>query len=880
MINIKRFLHEDITGKKYIFNSDLLKLNIDNKEYNSLKRFLKRNKIEVIITEKERKDVIIKNYTAKDNIDAFNELRNSDDKYKRVVRNKIIKGNIHIANFLVFKSFINYKIDYEEYSSYAYEALMESVDNFLISGEEIFYEYASKCITNKLNSIIRKETGMNSNTYLKYLSIKEEIEKDIDNSIDDEYYKIILDIMLSRKYIDEKEYKNLLDKNNEEIIDDDTLYPFESDLKKLDFVLSNIKVKFENLIRLNYGIGEKRYTLQQVADKLGCTRSNIGQQLSYAVDELKSYIHNNYNKNESYELVQLIRNSNYSTDTSIIDYPYSKNNINTLFNKYISGKEINRYELRLFDVNKKFVMEEALTGNDKAMFLALRSDILLKEHNKWISVNNAKSYYYNNYQVDGYNMFNFNSIVSKDTTYAKKIDELFITLKLRKFNIREIKWLKDNKQLLLKNATSGDLKAMYICLRTFDEDTSTMFITPTEAINYYSFNTEVEGLKLYDNIKSGLSITMGINLLFDYYKEYGHIPNYEEQNNTFGTTFNVYKNKEYIISMALKGNDKAMFLCLRLFDDRKPWISREEAKKVFPERYSIDDLNMYKNDICDRSINKSINLIFNTLKSYGGLTRKSNVVLINKYKIKLDDWVESNKDLLLKEIFSMNSKAAYIVLHSKCTPIISIKELLKHYPIDTKVDGIMLYSDLDFYDKDSINVLYNYYVTYNTFVQDSVTKKTIGIDIKKIFIQNKEIIYNEVKRNNSKAKLVYSEALKAFNDKVLNYSVRSKDILQVIHNVYEDYMIKGIYPNKNKSEYGIWLSKHQNDLIIEAQNKNLEACEILRFYKDNYIEISSINSLALKLCLDNNWLLRKEVRCNANYYRLKKYEEKIKRLGK
>ena len=31
MVNIDRFIHSCLDGKKYIFNSDILKLNIDNK---------------------------------------------------------------------------------------------------------------------------------------------------------------------------------------------------------------------------------------------------------------------------------------------------------------------------------------------------------------------------------------------------------------------------------------------------------------------------------------------------------------------------------------------------------------------------------------------------------------------------------------------------------------------------------------------------------------------------------------------------------------------------------------------------------------------------------------------------------------------------------
>ena len=880
MINLSRFIHENIDGKKYIFNTDLLELNVDNKEYNNLKKFLKRNGINVVITEKERKYNVLKNYTQSETEELFNELKKANEKDKKIIRGKIISGNTHIVNYILFKNYINYKIDYEDYSSYLYEVLIECVDNYLISGEKSFCDYTTRNINNKVSCLIRKDTGMECSTYSKYLLLKEEIEKDINKKIsinDSDLFKYILDTMLDKSYISKTEYKRVLKKDEEHVIEEDVFYPFEEKVKKLDSILSNIKVKYENIIRLNYGIGERKYTLQQIGDKLGCSRANIGQLLKAGIESLKEYIENNYSKSEAAGLIQLIRNTNTVTETCIMDYPYNEENITNIFKKYTRCEEISRYDLRLFDINKKYIIEQALTGNDKAMYLCLRTDILLRDQVKWISINVGKNYYYSNYKVDGFNMFKFNTYILENDEYTKTLNSIFLTLKFRKLNAKQNKWIKENKQLLLKNATSGDSKAMYICLRTKDEETSTMYISPIEAINYYSYNTYVDDKRLFDNLKSGLTIPMEIGLVFDYFKENGHFPNMYEQKNAFGAALSIENNKEYIKSMALKGNDKAMFLCLRLTENNKPWITREEAKKVFPEQYTIDDINMYKNDICSRSITNTINIIFNTLKSYGGLTRKSNVVLINKYKIKLDEWIATNKELLLKEIFDMNGKAVYIVLHSNSTHILSIKELLKHYPIDYTIDGVMLYSGTEFYGKDSINILYNYLVRYNTFKQDQSIKNVI--DVKKIFIQNKEVIYNEVKRNNSKAKLVYAEALKLYDDRVEIDSC-DKDIIKIIHQVYEDYMVKGIYPNKNKSEYGKWLIKHQKDLIMEARNKNLEANEILRFYKDSYIDISSFNTQALSLCLENNWVLRKEVRCNANYYRLKKYEEKIKRLGK
>ena len=879
MINLDRFFHVNSDGKKFVYNSDLLKLNIDNKEYNSIKRLLKKNNIEVITVVKDRKVINHLINTQTENEELFDRLR----KYKTVknssFRSKLIEGNIHIVNYLIFKNYILYEIDYDEYASYAFEELIDSVDSFISSNENNFYDYASRKINNRILKELSNETGLKNATYSKFLIIKKELETDFGRKLSsDNYdtYKQILDIMLRRSYISQKEYNNIIKNEiNSNQDNEDNIFLMEEEVKKIDSILSNIKVKYENIIRLNFGIGEKKYTLDKIANKLGCTKANVGQQLNNGLEELREYIFNTYSKDEALGLYILVRKSCYDVKECIMDVPYTEENIEKLFNDYIRFNKINRYDLRLFDINKNYVINEALTGNDKAMFLALRSDIILKEHTRWISISTAKKYYFPKYLVNGHEMFNFVIREKEENICNEMINNIFKSLIYRKLNSKEQKWIKDNKTLLMKNATSGDIKAMYICLRTVDNETSTLYISPTEAINFYSYNSTIDGVKLYDGLKVGMSIAFVINSLFDFYKQNNHLPSKEEQENEFGINLEDYinSNKEYIISLAQKGNDKAMFICLRLKDKNKPWITREQAQRLFPEKYEVEEINMYKNDISEQSLNKTIKIIFNILKSYGGLTRKSNVLLKNKHKINIEEWIENNKDVLLKKLNCNAARVAYILLHVNSSINISLKDLLKIYPINYLIDDVMLYSNIECYGKDSISLLYDYHREYKTFVQDTLTVNKLGIDTRKIFIQNKEIIYDEVKKNNYKAKYVYAEALKDFDNKVVTSNEDLKDIKEIINQVYDDYMINGIKPDK--SNYSLWLLKHQKELINEAKNKNMKANEILNSYKENYIEISSINSQALLLCLNNNWILRRDARCLSSYYRLKKYEKKL-----
>ena len=849
----------DMENNKYIKEKDLISCNLTKHEYELVLSLIEKEKIYLV---KSNKKFIPNIYDRK----LLYRYYENTVYTKKPSRGELIISNLHIVRYLLCIYNIKYGINIAEYESYATEGLIEAIDTY-DSGKGTFFKYSKEIIMNKLDNRMNIDYGLSNKVIEKYIKELEQVKIECNNINDKELIIELLNRLLEKNDISKSEYDYILERNNifsyDKIENDLELLIGNNAMKDIvNYLFNNMKIKTENIFRLYYGIGERKHTLEEIGNIYECSKSNVGQYINKAkliiINDLIKKFGTIAQAKES--LIYNNLNSFNNNEKDLIDYEFNEDIISIIFDEYINDL-VSHKNKRLLDLNKNKMIEIANSGNDKAMFLALRTNEIL-DCTKWISKSEALKIFPEGYKVNNnYDIYTYKTYIS--LSEIEKINMIFKYFKrylelpkedneiiTKKYGFKMYSWIKENSLVIKQEAVKGNTKAMFLALRL-------LLISPIDAIKYMPYNTKVDGINLYYNVKCNISVERAVEIIFNYYKINNCKPSLSEENKLYGCSIIEYleENKDYVKLLAITNNDKAMYICLK-----NKWISKKVSLNTYPNNYIIDGVKMYESYI-DLSEKLLIDKIFRYMKNSTDMSQ------INKF-------IENNKELIIDNALNHNKKAAFISLRyyeKDGLPILNIMDILDIYGYEAKIDNISLYNGIYDLKYDAVDFLYGYYKKYYDI------KSNNYINTEMIYMYNRKYILEKVRINDKKAIIIEKLFNKSYTDSEVHNN--KLDVMNIINKVYEDYICYDIKPDNNLTKEGNYLRNNTRLLIKEVNNGNIKAKELLYYYKDKYISISSINTLALKLCLENNWLLRKEAREYKTYYRLKGYS-KVKKMIK
>lgn len=120
----------------------------------------------------------------------------SDEKEKKLLRNRLIEGNLRLVDKVISNCYRYSELDKDELKSYGYEGLIKAVDNYII-GEYAFSTFAVSYIDGYIKTGLMKIRNMkNQAFFVNYLNCKKSLEVELGYKIKkDEEFDYLDDIV-------------------------------------------------------------------------------------------------------------------------------------------------------------------------------------------------------------------------------------------------------------------------------------------------------------------------------------------------------------------------------------------------------------------------------------------------------------------------------------------------------------------------------------------------------------------------------------------------------------------------------------------------------------------------------------------------------------
>ena len=213
----------------------------------------------------------------------------TDENEKKRIKNEIISGNIRLAHYITYKTLKSFDVRIEDYYTYAYEALIKSVENFDAKMGFSFSSYATKCIFGNVYKAFCNSFNLTYSVAHKLvvaMSVvqnaygKKYVEGDVDMLND--ILLILSKMNVSSEVINYIYAKEKSERNYDMLLSEDNVeegfMADEANRALYELLEQTLTEREKKIIDLFYGFADgNQHTYGEIGEELNLSSSRIGQ---------------------------------------------------------------------------------------------------------------------------------------------------------------------------------------------------------------------------------------------------------------------------------------------------------------------------------------------------------------------------------------------------------------------------------------------------------------------------------------------------------------------------------------------------------------------------------------------------------------------------